>query len=105
MYNFNIYLNNLKMHFSSYTKKQKIMHFFIKLHLIFKIVLINYQNLFINKKNLILLIIKLKNKIRKINESKKFRNKNCKNEKKKSKNFKFQPKNQKNINFTTTKKN
>ena len=62
--NFDAHLNTLKAHLLSYIEQQRIIHFFIKLRSSFRTVLINYQNLFINKKNLISLTTKLKNNMK-----------------------------------------
>ena len=62
--NFDAHLNMLKTHLFLYIEQQQIIYFFIKLQLNFRTALINYQNLFINKKNLISLTIKLKNNMK-----------------------------------------
>ena len=67
MQNFDVYLNILKTHLFSYIKQQRIINLFTKLKLKFRIVLTNYQNLSMIKKNLLSLIVKLKNNMRKQN--------------------------------------
>ena len=92
---FDTYFNNLKAQLPSYTKKQKRIHFFTKLKPSVKIVLINYQNLFSIKKNLLSLTARLKNnmKMKKKNniinlftQSSQSTNKSGKNEKPNKKN-------------------
>ena len=106
--NFDAHLNMLKTHLFLYIEQQQIIYFFIKLQLNFRTALINYQNLFINKKNLISLTIKLKNNMKtriavetqSIKSNKNFNNKFDRN---KSKNNKIEKNIFKNVDATKNK--
>jgi hypothetical protein len=57
---FNAFLNNLESQLTSYIEKQRIIHLFIKLRSKLRATLTNYQNLFIMKKELLILTNRLK---------------------------------------------
>jgi hypothetical protein len=62
---FNAFLNNVENQLTSYIEKQRIINLFIKFRSKLRVVLTNYQNLFIIKKELLILIIRLKNNMNK----------------------------------------
>jgi hypothetical protein len=62
---FDAFLNNLESQLTSYIEKQRIIHLFIKLRSKLRAALINYQNLFIIKKELLILTNRLKNNMKK----------------------------------------
>jgi hypothetical protein len=62
---FDAFLNNLENQLISYIEKQRIIHLFIKLKSKLRAALMNYQNLFIIKKKLLILTNRLKNNMKK----------------------------------------
>jgi hypothetical protein len=62
---FDAFLNNLESQLILYIEKQRITHLFIKLRSQLRAALTNYQNLLIIKKELLILINRLKNKMKK----------------------------------------
>jgi hypothetical protein len=62
---FDVFLNNLESQLTSYIEKQCIIHLFIKLKSKLRVALTNYQNLFIIKKELLILTNRLKNNMKK----------------------------------------
>jgi hypothetical protein len=62
---FDVFLNNLENQLISYIEKQRIIHLFIKLRSKLRAALTNYQNLFIIKKELLILTNRLKNNMKK----------------------------------------
>jgi Ni,Fe-hydrogenase I large subunit len=62
---FDVFLNNLENQLISYIEKQRIIHLFIKLWSKLRAALTNYQNLFIIKKELLILTNRLKNNMKK----------------------------------------
>ncbi len=62
---FDVFLNNLENQLISYIEKQRIIYLFIKLKSKLRAALTNYQNLFINKKKLLILTNRLKNNMKK----------------------------------------
>jgi hypothetical protein len=62
---FDAFLNNLESQLTSYIEKQRITHLFIKLWSKLRVALTNYQNLFIIKKELLILTNRLKNNMKK----------------------------------------
>ncbi len=62
---FDAFLNNLENQLTSYIEKQRIIHLFIKLRSKLRAALTNYQNLFITKKELLILTNRLKNNMKK----------------------------------------
>ncbi len=87
---FNAFLNNLESQLILYIEKQRIIHLFIKLWSKLRVALTNYQNLFIIKKELLILTNRLKNNMKKTidaqttfdNRSFNFKTSQHKNEKK-----------------------
>jgi hypothetical protein len=63
---FDAFLNSLESQLTSYIEKQRIIHLFIKLRSKLRAALTNYQNLFIIKKELLILTNRLKNNMNKI---------------------------------------
>ncbi len=62
---FDAFLSNLESQLTLYIEKQRITHLFIKLRSKLRAALTNYQNLFIIKKELLILANRLKNNIKK----------------------------------------
>ncbi len=62
---FDAFLNSLESQLTSYIEEQRIIHLFIKLRSKLRAALTNYQNLFIIKKKLLILINRLKNNMKK----------------------------------------
>ncbi len=62
---FDVFLNNFESQLTSYIKKQRIIHLFIKLRSKLRAVLTNNQNLLIIKKELLILINRVKNNMKK----------------------------------------
>jgi hypothetical protein len=62
---FDAFLNNLESQLTSYIKKQRIIHLFIKLRSKLRAALTYYQNLLIIKKKLLILTNRLKNNMKK----------------------------------------
>jgi flagellum-specific peptidoglycan hydrolase FlgJ len=62
---FDVFLNNFESQLILYIEKQRIIYLFIKLRLILRVTLTNYQNLFIIKKKLLILTNSLKNNMKK----------------------------------------
>jgi hypothetical protein len=62
---FDAFLNNLENQLTSYIEKQRIIHLFIKFRSKLRAALTNYQNLFIIKKELLILTNRLKNNMKK----------------------------------------
>jgi hypothetical protein len=60
-----LFLNNLKNQLTSYIEKQRIIYLFIKFRSKLRVALTNYQNLFIIKKELLILTNRLKNNMKK----------------------------------------
>ena len=93
---FDAHLNSLKAHLFFYIEVQRIIHLFIKFRSKLRRILTNYQDLFIIKKDLLTLITRLKNNMKRTStkttaitrsvSEKSFWNKNKKNHDKK-KNF------------------
>ncbi len=65
MQTFDVYFNSFESQLISYIEAQRVTHFFIKLKSKLKSILINYQDLSITKKKLLILICRLKNNQRK----------------------------------------
>ena len=86
IHNFDVYLKSLKTHMSLYSKSQRVIHFFIKLRLTLRIVIINYQDMFIIKQRIVILTVRLKTNMKKkdVVETNDKRSKNIKNSRKKS---------------------
>ncbi len=61
---FDAFLNNLESQLTLYIEKQRIIHLFIKLRSELRAALTNYQNLFIIKKELLILTNRLKNNMK-----------------------------------------
>jgi hypothetical protein len=62
---FDAFLNSFKSQLTSYIEKQRIIHLFIKIRSKLRVALTNYQNLFIIKKELLILTNDLKNNMKK----------------------------------------
>ncbi len=62
---FDVFLNNLESQLTLYIEEQRIIHLFIKLRSKLRAALTNYQNLFIIKKELLILTNRLKNNMKK----------------------------------------
>jgi hypothetical protein len=62
---FDAFLSNFESQLTSYIEKQRITHLFIKLRSKLRAALTNYQNLFITKKELLILASRLKNNMKK----------------------------------------
>ena len=61
---FDMYLINLKIHFTSYIEKQQMIYLFTKLRFSFRDVVTNYQNISKIKTKLLIIIIQIKNNMR-----------------------------------------
>ena len=70
MHAFAVYLSTLKAQLMSYNEKQLIMHFFIKLQLEIKKILLNYQDLSDKQDSLIALTAQLKSNLHTFNAMK-----------------------------------